>query len=79
MVRNQRASISESSSLLERLIRRGIALRVPVRRPMMDEEPKRQEPDILPPVPQVEPGRSMPEIPPDKGVPEKSVPTQGGG
>ena len=46
---------------------------------MMDEAPKRQEPEILPPVPRVEPGRSMPEIPPDKGVPEKSVPTQGEG
>ena len=45
----------------------------------MDEEPKRQEPEILPPVPQVEPGRSMREILPDKGVPEKSVPTQGEG
>jgi hypothetical protein len=45
----------------------------------MDQEPKRQEPEILPPVPQAEPGRSMPEIPPDKDVPEKSVPTQGEG
>ena len=46
--------------------------------PIMDEEPKRQEPEILPPVPQVEPGRSTPEIPPED-VPAKSVPIQAEG
>lgn len=60
-------------------MRRGVELRAPVRRPIMDEEPKRQEPEILPPVPQVEPGRSTPEIPPDKDVPAKSVPIQAEG
>ena len=45
----------------------------------MDEEPKRQEPEILPPVPQVEPGRSTPEIPPDRDVPEKNVPIRAEG
>ena len=42
----------------------------------MDQEPKRQEPEIMPPRPQAEPGRSVPEIPPND-VPEKTSPVQG--
>jgi hypothetical protein len=44
----------------------------------MDNEPKRQEPEIMPPVPEVEPERSIPEIPPDKDAPEKQSPVKGG-
>jgi hypothetical protein len=44
----------------------------------MDNEPKRQEPEILPPVPVDEPERVMPEIPSNKDVPEKKSPTTGG-
>jgi hypothetical protein len=40
----------------------------------MDGEPKKQEPEIMPPVPEVEPGRNMPEIPPDKDAPDKKSP-----
>jgi hypothetical protein len=43
----------------------------------MDKEPKRQEPEIMPPRPQVEPRRSVPEVPPDNDVPEKTSPVQG--
>lgn len=43
----------------------------------MDTEPKRQEPEIMPPVPEVEPTRPGPEIPPDKDAPEKFAPTKG--
>jgi hypothetical protein len=42
----------------------------------MDDEPKRQEPEIMPPVPNVVPGRSAPEIPPDKDTPEKKSPIE---
>jgi hypothetical protein len=42
----------------------------------MDKEPKRQEPEIMPPRPQVEPGRSVPEIPPDNDVPQKTTPAR---
>jgi hypothetical protein len=42
----------------------------------MDSEPKRQEPEIMPPVPEVEPARNVPEIPPDKDAPEKKSPIQ---
>ena len=42
----------------------------------MDKAPKRQEPEIMPPVAQVEPGGSVPEIPPDN-LPEKRTPTRG--
>jgi hypothetical protein len=31
----------------------------------MADQPKRHEPEIMPPVPQEEPQRNMPEIPPD--------------
>jgi hypothetical protein len=40
----------------------------------MNDEPKKQEPEIMPPVPEVEPERNVPEIPPDKDVPEKKGP-----
>jgi len=42
----------------------------------MANEPKRQEPDIAPPIPQMEPNRGVPEIPPDKDAPEKKGPIQ---
>ena len=73
-VMNARASAKVHR--LERFIRWGVALRAPVRRSTMDKEPKRQEPEIMPPVPQVEPGRSVPEIPPDN-MPEKKAPIRG--
>jgi hypothetical protein len=38
----------------------------------MDTEPKKQEPEIVPPVPVVEPARNVPEIPPDKDTPKKT-------
>jgi hypothetical protein len=44
----------------------------------MGNEPKRQEPEIMPPVPEVEPERRIPEIPPDKDTPEKQSPVKGG-
>jgi len=40
----------------------------------MADEPKRQEPEIMPPVPQEEPQRKVPKIPPDKDAPEKEAP-----
>jgi hypothetical protein len=43
----------------------------------MNGEPKRQEPKIMPPVPKVAPGRSSPEIPPNKDAPEKKDPIKG--
>jgi len=45
----------------------------------MNEEPKKQEPEIMPPVPVVEPDRNTPEIPPDKDAPEKKGPIQAKG
>lgn len=39
---------------------------------VMDREPKMQEPEIMPPVPKVAPGRNSPEIPPDKDAPEET-------
>ena len=38
--------------------------------------PKKQEPEIVPPAPVVEPARNVPEIPPDKDTPEKRSPVQ---
>ena len=61
----------------ERLICRGVAPSELVRKPTMDKEPKRQEPEIMPPRPQIEPARSVPEIPPDNDVPEKTTPVRG--
>ena len=43
----------------------------------MNKEPKRQEPEIMTPRPQVEPGRNVPEIPPDNDVPEKTTTVRG--
>jgi hypothetical protein len=37
----------------------------------MATEPKKSEPDIVPPVPDLEPGPDLPEIPPDKDAPER--------
>jgi hypothetical protein len=42
----------------------------------MNSEPKEQEPEIMPPVPEVEPEQNVPEIPPDKDAPEKKGPIQ---
>jgi hypothetical protein len=42
----------------------------------MNGEPKKQEPEIMPPLPDVEPEQNIPEIPPDKDVPEKRGPIQ---
>jgi hypothetical protein len=42
----------------------------------MDNEPRRQDPEIMPPVPNVVPERSTPEIPADKDAPEKKGPVQ---
>jgi hypothetical protein len=43
-------------------------------RTVMDNNPKRQEPDIMPPHPKEEPDQIRPEIPPDKDVPRKETP-----
>lgn len=40
-------------------------------------EPKREMPEIAPPVPEVQPQRTEPEIPPDKDAPEKNSPARG--
>jgi hypothetical protein len=45
----------------------------------MNDEPKKQEPEIMPPVPEVEPERNVPEIPPDKDAPEKKGPVRAHG
>ena len=42
----------------------------------MDSEPKKQEPEIPPPAPVVEPERNAPEIPPDKNTPEERAPVR---
>jgi hypothetical protein len=41
------------------------------------DEPKRQQPEIPPPLPIAEPQRNPPEIPPGIDPPEKSSPTTG--
>lgn len=41
------------------------------------DDPKRQPPEIMPPLPMTEPQRSVPEIPPDIDAPEKNSPTTG--
>jgi hypothetical protein len=46
-------------------------------RTVMNNEPKRQEPEIMPPVPKGEPERLVPEIPPDKDAPERKTPIRG--
>jgi hypothetical protein len=45
----------------------------------MNGEPKKQEPEIMPPAPEVEPERNLPEIPPDKDAPEKKGPVRAEG
>ncbi len=44
---------------------------------MMDNEPKRPQPEIMPPVPKSDPQRSRPEIPDNKDAPEKNSPPKG--
>jgi hypothetical protein len=41
------------------------------------DQPKRPEPEIMPPVPNTEPQRIVPEIPPNQDAPEKRSPTKG--
>lgn len=41
----------------------------------MTTEPKRQEPGILPPKPDIQPERKPEEIPQHEDVPEKELPT----
>jgi hypothetical protein len=45
----------------------------------MDDEPKQPKPEIMPPVPETgpQPGRAVPEIPPDKDAPERKTPVKG--
>lgn len=43
---------------------------------IMNNEPKKPEPEIMPPVPNRAPERTVPEIPPDKDAPEKETPTR---
>jgi len=38
------------------------------------DEPKRPEPEIVPPLPETEPRREGVEVPPDKDAPEKRSP-----
>jgi hypothetical protein len=45
----------------------------------MNGDPIKQEPEIMPPVPEVEPERNAPEIPPDKDAPEKKSPVRSEG
>jgi hypothetical protein len=42
----------------------------------MANEPKRQEPEVMPPRPNVEPQRTPPEIPQDKDTPERNAPVR---
>jgi len=44
---------------------------------IVSDQPKSPEPEIMPPVPQAEPQRDTPEIPPDKNAPEKNSPSKG--
>jgi hypothetical protein len=37
-------------------------------------DPKRQEPEIMPPVPDVEPSRQPEEVPQDKNAPQRRAP-----
>jgi hypothetical protein len=43
----------------------------------MAAEPKPEQPEIIPPVPETGPTRRAPEIPPDKDAPQKKAPIQG--
>jgi hypothetical protein len=77
MVGCQRANVGESSlpgTFVPALGCPAIAKK----RAAMDNEPKRQEPEIMPPAPIEEPQRGLPEIPSDKDAPEKKGPIRGG-
>jgi hypothetical protein len=54
--------------------RDGLPYAVKKKSDAMNDEPKKQEPEIMPPVPKVEPERPGPEIPPDKDAPERESP-----
>jgi hypothetical protein len=43
----------------------------------MDNESKQPKPEIMPPLPNTEPRRGKPEIPPDEDAPERQQPTRG--
>jgi hypothetical protein len=45
---------------------------------IMDNDPKRPEPEIMPTHPKEEPERVRPEIPPDKDAPQKESPLRAG-
>ena len=61
----------------ERLLRQGIVPHQGSEKGCMDDEPKRQEPEIMPPVPNMVPGPGVPEIPPDKDAPQRKDPSKG--
>jgi hypothetical protein len=44
----------------------------------MNDEPRKQEPEIMPPVPDVEPQRSPQEVPQDKDAPQRESPERSG-
>jgi hypothetical protein len=44
----------------------------------MNDEPKKHEPEIMPPVPDVEPQRGPVEVPQDKDTPERQAPERSG-
>ena len=44
----------------------------------MNDEPKKQQPEIMPPVPDVEPQRGPEEAPQDKDMPERQAPERSG-
>ena len=65
------------SPVEERLLTRRVALHGNSERSsLIDSEPKKQEPEIPPPAPVVEPERNAPEIPPDKNTPEERAPVR---
>jgi hypothetical protein len=41
------------------------------------DQPKRPEPEIMPPVPKTEPQRPVSETPPDEDAPQKDSPSKG--
>jgi hypothetical protein len=73
--RDRRHSVRHSGvAFEERLFPRRITLCGQKESDAMNDEPKKQEPEIMPPVPKVEPERPGPEIPPDKDAPERESP-----
>jgi hypothetical protein len=44
----------------------------------MNNEPKKREPEIMPPLPKEDPVRPPPEIPSDKDAPQKETPLRAG-